>query len=1086
MFVLLQLVTSFANDNDMRLWYDKPAYKMPLKATSGTNSYNEVWQQNSLPIGNGFIGANVFGEIVRERITFNDKTLWIGGPSKNRPDYTGGNSVEKGRYGQTLHEIQKLFEEHKDDEASMRCDQLTGDDNGVFGSYQNFGEIGIDSPFDENLVTDYIRYLDIDKAVITVQFNHNGTIYKREHFVSYPDNVMVIRLSKEGRGKISNDLFFIPSHWPYETRVSDHTIDASGELEDNQLKFLVQMLVMAKGGSIVDDTDKIHVNDADEVIIYISSKTDYKLVHPTYRTGETMEDIRKIVNNRVKDAKNKGYKAVEADFLEDYQTNFNRVKLNLSHAPSQKTTDNLLWQYNQGTNAPEEDRSLEVLLFQYGRYLTLQSSRENNELPSNLQGLWNDINEGVAWNSAYTTNINLEMNYFPTFNTDLHECAIPLLKHVEGLRIPGRISASIYMGVNSTEEKPENGFMVHTQSNPFGCTCPGWEFNWGWSPASVPWLLHNCFEYYEYTKDIEVLREKIYPMMKESATFYEQIIKYEYPDSKLYVSSPAFSPEQGPRTNGNIYEQQIMYQHFTNCIKAAKELNVDSDRVKRWEQILMQLKPPVQIGESGQIKEWFHETTLGSVGEHGHRHLSHLLGLYPLNVITIDNPEHIEAAKISLNDRTYYSTGWGMGHRINTWARTGDGNHAYTLIHNLLCTGIYNNLWDTHPPFQIDGNFAATAGVTEMLIQSNLKEIHILPSLPDAWPTGSVDGLVARGNFKFNISWENMKLKKVSVKARSGGKCRLFYPNIARANLLSETGRNFGFTIIDENVIEFDTIVNSTYIVENIPEIKKVAVPTKVNCFRISHDRVVIHWSKVDSAENYFIYRQIGNNLPTFIGSTTETSFFDSNEEAGAKYYVTTEKDALKSRPAPIVDIQNKNIIDDSDPSIIYSTRFMNIYNENSHNHTLHVLENAKKGEIAEIHFVGSSISVLAKGSDLRALINGNEVEIKINVNSSNKPILVFRFDNEGYHVIKLETWKEDGREVRIDGFIIGHLQENISTSSIEPQNEEARMKPMTAVGVAIAAFIVFDLFVVAAYVIIKKKKEKLLFYNALQYESVS
>lgn len=761
-----------AEQNDLRLWYTKPS------SQGGVSGEDNVWQQYTLPIGNGDMGANVYGEISNERLTFNEKTLWTGGPSESRPDYNGGNLEAQGKNGETMKQIQQLFAEGKDSEASSMCNQLVGTSEG-YGAYQSWGNIyltynGIDDAAAEN----YVRDLDIKTAVSSVNYDVNGTHYSREYFVSNPDNVLVARLTAEGGDKLNLDITF-PSNQGGATVAEGDTLLLAGEVSDNQMKYDSVLKAVPEGGEVTADGDTLTVSDADAVTVYVSADTDYKNEYPAYRTGQTAEELHAKVAGTVEAAAEKGFDAVKADHIADYSSLFSRVELDLGQTVSDKPTDELLAAYNAGTATAAEQRQLEVILFQYGRYLTLGSSRENSELPSNLQGVWNNKNN-PSWSSDYHMNVNLQMNYWPTYSTNLAECAEPLIDYVDSLREPGRITAAIYAGIVS-EDGEENGFMAHTQNTPFGWTCPGWDFSWGWSPAAVPWILQNCWEYYEFTGDYEYMETYIYPMLKEEAKMYSaMLVKDE--DGK-YVSSPTFSPETGPRTNGNTYEQSLIWQLFTDAITAGKLVGEDEALLADWQEKLDNLKGPIEIGDDGQVKEWYIETSYNkdengnTLGEgFGHRHLSHMLGLFPGDLITADTPEWYEAARVSMNLRTDSSTGWGMGQRINTWARLGDGNRAHKLITDLFANGIYANMWDTHPPYQIDGNFGMTSGVAEMLLQSNAGYINLLPALPDVWENGSVDGLVARGNFAISMAWDFGRITTTEITANNGGEYKVLNP----------------------------------------------------------------------------------------------------------------------------------------------------------------------------------------------------------------------------------------------------------------------------------------------------------------------
>ena len=577
------------------------------------------------------------------------------------------------------------------------------------------------------------------------------------------------------------------------------------------------------------EKNSILIEKATEVVFFVSACTDYKDTYPKYRTGETKEDLDSRVQKIIDNAIEKGYEKVKQNHLKDYQKIFNRVEIDIGQNLSIYPTNILLEKYGEyykeecnkyGINYKDADnpllpqfRYLEVLLFQYGRYLDIASSRIGS-LPPNLQGVWNDQIVNVPWESDYHININLQMNYFPTYNTNMaEECGPPLLDFVESFVIPGRLTAGIYTGVYS-QENERNGFMAHTRINPFGYTAPGYNFYWGWSPCAILWLLHNVYELFLYTNDLELLQTRIYPLLKEEALYFERLFIKDEKNNRI-ITSPTFSPEHGPPTNGNTYEQTIVWQHFTNTLMAAILLNVDLEHQERWSNLIRKFKP-IEIGESGQIKEWYEETTLGSIGKKGHRHMSHLLGLYPFDLINIDTPEWLKAAKISMNDRGDESTGWGMGQRINAWARAGDGNRAFKLIRDLLKNGIYSNLWDFHPPFQIDGNFAATSGIAEMLLQSTYNHIHVLPSLPRAWGLkGSFKGLVAKGNIIVSCNWEYGRAYEIVIEPKFKCKLEVRFKGAEEAVLFEKDNRNeVKFNSTGLNKITFDAKPNHIYVIQ--------------------------------------------------------------------------------------------------------------------------------------------------------------------------------------------------------------------------------------------------------------------------------
>lgn len=963
-------------ESGLRLWYDEPASKgknILNGGSFGTTEEDNTWQQHTLPIGNSFMGANVYGEIGKERLTFNQKTLWNGGPSTSRPNYKGGNkdTADNGKKMSDVYkEIIELYKKGEDAKANELAKKLTGEVAG-YGAYQSWGDIYVDFKFDESQAKNYVRDLNMENAVASVDFDYKNTKMHREYFVSYPDNVLAMKFTADGNEKLNLDISFPIDNAEgvtgkklgknVQTTVKDNTITVAGEMQDNQLKLNGKLKVETENGTVeAKDGDKLHVANASEVTVYVSADTDYKNDYPKYRTGETKEQLNDSVQKTIDKASKKGYEKVKEDHIADYTEIFDRVDLDLGQSVPTKTTDVLLNDYKAKKNTAAEDRALEVMLFQYGRYLTIASSRAG-DLPSNLQGVWqNRVGDHtrVPWASDYHMNVNLQMNYWPTYSTNMAECATPLVDYINSLVEPGKVTAKTYFGVEN------GGFTAHTQNTPFGWTCPGWDFSWGWSPAALPWILQNCWEYYEYTGDVKYMEEHIYPMLKEAALLYDQILIEDTKTGRL-VSAPAYSPEHGPVTAGNTYEQSLIWQLYEDAATAAEILNVDKDKAAQWRERQAKLKP-IEIGDSGQIKEWYTETTLGSMGQKGHRHMSHLLGLFPGDLISVDNPEFMDAAIVSLKERGEKSTGWGMGQRINAWARTGDGNQAHKLIQNLFNDGIYPNLWDTHTPFQIDGNFGMTSGVSEMLLQSNMGYINMLPSLPDVWANGSVKGLVARGNFEVSMKWADKNVTEATILSNNGGTATVQVKNASLATVLDENGKVVDVKPISADRISFETTKGQTYTIKNIPE--GVETPTGLAAERVDDNSVDLTWDEAKTEGRTFnVYRKVENGDVQLIASDVKTNSYKditADKRLGAmKYQITAVVAGQESKKSEFVSVNDMSdmagMIDDTDSRVVYQGAWGDWKEDVNYNGTIKYLNTPQGGETASLTFVGTGIEVI-------------------------------------------------------------------------------------------------------------------------------
>lgn len=764
------------NTPSLSIWFDTPnnldGRAIWQRADGKGENPDKAWETSSLPLGNGSLGANIMGSIAAERITLNEKTLWKGGPNTSGgADYYW--NVNK-QSAPILKEIRQSFTAGD----QKRAETLTRKNfNGLaayeekdetpfrFGSFTTMGEVYVETGLSEIGMSDYKRILSLDSAMATVRFLKDGIKYQRNYFISYPDSVMVMRFTADKPGMQNLTFSYSPNTEAQGKIEADGTngLCYAGKLNNNQMKFVLRFRAINKGGTVRVENGKLVIKDANEVVFLLTADTDYKMnFNPDFNTPETYvgNNPAETTRNMMKQAEAKTYEALYLRHQNDYTALFNSVKLSLNpQVPiADLPTDQRLKHYRQGT----PDYYLEQLYYQYGRYLLIASSRPGN-MPANLQGIWHNNLDG-PWRVDYHNNINIQMNYWPACSTNLDECMLPLIDFIRGLVKPGEKTAKAYFNAR--------GWTASISANIFGFTAPlsSEQMEWNFNPMAGPWLATHIWEYYDYTRDKKFLSEIGYPLIKSSAQFTADYLWHK-PDG-TYTAAPSTSPEHGPVDQGATFVHAVVREILSDAISASKILGVDAKERKQWENILKNLVP-YQIGRYGQLMEWSVDI---DDPDDKHRHVNHLFGLHPGHTLSpITTPELAQAAKVVLQHRGDGATGWSMGWKLNQWARLQDGNHAYMLFGNLLKNGTLDNLWDTHAPFQIDGNFGGTAGITEMLLQSHMGFIQLLPALPDAWKEGSINGICAKGNFEVSIAWENNQLKEATVTSKAGTPCTIKY-----------------------------------------------------------------------------------------------------------------------------------------------------------------------------------------------------------------------------------------------------------------------------------------------------------------------
>lgn len=778
-------ITDYTTGN--ALWFDSPNSSTEGTAiwettdfSNSTTNPDKEWECRSFPIGNGAFGGSILGAVNRERVVLNEKTLWNGGPGTGVAEYWDMNN-------HVNHLTMDLIRQHLAHGDNKSADDLVRNnfkgkinyDRERFGSFTVMGEAYVSTDIDEKSVTDYKRILNMDSAMVVVEFDADGTSYMRRYFCSYPDSVMVWRFTSD---KAPQNLIFSfkTPHTVTDITALNGGLHYDGHLDNNHMQWALQVIARTNDeGTVAADaqTGTITVTGSRDVEFILAGDTDYTMnFNPDMNDPKAYAatDPAANVNAIAAAACTKTYDALYASHLKDYLNLFNRVKISIN--PS-KTFENLptpqrLANYRNGT----QDNGLEQQYFQYGRYLLIASSRAGT-MPANLQGLWHNNTDG-PWRVDYHNNINLQMNYWPATCTNLLECFTPLIDYIRGLVEPGERTASAYYGAR--------GWTTGISANIFGFTAPlnATDMTWNYIPTAGPWLATQLWEYYDYTRDREWLRETGYPIIKSSADFACDIL---YKHENSYTSAPSYSPEHGQCDIGATYANAVTREILSAAIQAASILNVDKKSIDEWREKSENMYP-YMTGRYGQLREWYHDI---DTYNDTHRHTNHLFGLHPgTSINTLKDTALAAACKETLIQRGDAATGWSMGWKLNHWARLLDGNHAYTLFRNLIKDGTADNMWDMHPPFQIDGNFGGTAGVSEMFLQSHNGMLHLLPALPGEWHEGYITGLRARGNFEVDIFYADGKLTHAIVHSNAGEHCKVYYAGID-TEFDTESGKSY-------------------------------------------------------------------------------------------------------------------------------------------------------------------------------------------------------------------------------------------------------------------------------------------------------
>ena len=753
------------------------------KDSKRPKSYDRDWERWSYPIGNGYTGVSIFGRTDTERVQITDKTLH-----------------NRGIYGK--------------------------------GGLTSFAELFLD--FNQTEVKNYRRSLNLNEAIAHVSYEKDGVRYQREYLASYPDNVIAIRLTADQKGALS---FTVRPEIPYlalkqrngKITAAGNLLTLKGSMPMFSCNYEGQIKVLNEGGSVSADAKKgtLEVNKADAVTLLITTGTNYRLSPKTFSNSGAKklnpdEFPHDAVSARMQAAHDLGYAALKQRHLKDYQNLFGRISVNLNSKPTSDPTHILLEKYQKG----KRDNWLEELMFQYGRYLLISSSRQNS-LPANLQGAWSQ-DYYSPWTGGFWHNINVQMNYWGSMSTNLAECFEAYIGFFEAYLPIAQQHATDYVRKHNPgqlNKGEDNGWIIGTGANAYYVPSAGGHSG----PGTGGFTAKLLVDYYDFTQDRAFLKEVGYPAMLSLSKFYSKALK---PHGDLLLVEPSASPEQSATAEqikritgraasgrkafsavGCTFDQGFVWESYADTLKMADALDSEDPFLETIREQVVRLDP-VLVGASGQIKEYREETNYSDIGSPTHRHISHLCPLYPGTMINSQKSEWMQAASKTLDLRGNKTTGWALAHRMNCRARLGEGDKAREAYEQFIRTRTATNLWALHPPCQIDGNLGTMAGVAEMLLQSHDGAINILPALPKAWSTGHFDGLVARGNFVISAKWKDGKATELSVLSRSGGDCRIACPGLEDATVTDQAGNTVEVTRDGKDQINFTPAVGETYSVK--------------------------------------------------------------------------------------------------------------------------------------------------------------------------------------------------------------------------------------------------------------------------------